>query len=151
MSDDRHFGVAGIVIRENEVLLVRQNYGPAANKLIVPGGYAKTDESPFVAVEREVLEEAGIVAAAQVIVSVRYRPGNWMLGIKMEYRSGTPKPDGQETNEACFSNIASALQDPQVSSFSKRMIEAANRDGLGMIPSDWVPSEHIGTDYVFYA
>ena len=49
--------VAGVVIRDGKVLLVRHTYGAGTGRLIVPGGYIKQGESPVEAVEREVMEE----------------------------------------------------------------------------------------------
>ena len=37
--------VAGVVLRDGKVLLVRHTYGVRKGRLIVPGGYALMDES----------------------------------------------------------------------------------------------------------
>ncbi len=54
--------VGGIVLKGNEVLLVRHTYGAGKGKLIIPGGYVKVNETPQEALCREVLEETTVVA-----------------------------------------------------------------------------------------
>ena len=57
----RHFiGVGGIVIHDNKVLLVKLNYGRAANKFwLIPGGFLESGETLIEGVKREVYEETG--------------------------------------------------------------------------------------------
>ncbi len=53
-------GVGAIVLRGNEVLLVKRGNPPAEGKWSIPGGLVELGESLDGAVRREVLEEAGI-------------------------------------------------------------------------------------------
>lgn len=45
--------VAGIILKENKVLLVRHTYGSGKGMLIIPGGYVKWNETPQDAVTRD--------------------------------------------------------------------------------------------------
>ena len=49
--------VAGVVIRDNKVLLARHTYGNGKGMLIIPGGYVNFGESPQDALIREFIEE----------------------------------------------------------------------------------------------
>ena len=54
--------VAGIVIRNNKVLIARRaSHKAMAGKWEFPGGKIEVDESPEAALEREILEEFGVV------------------------------------------------------------------------------------------
>ena len=77
MSDNRFASVSGIVVRDNEVLLVRQSYGDTKGLLIIPGGYLSKDEMPNIALEREILEETGIVASTKSLIAIRFSQKDW--------------------------------------------------------------------------
>ena len=64
--------VAGVVIRENKVLLARHTYGGGAGKLIIPGGYVDFGESPQDALRREFIEETSVRVEPQKIIGVRF-------------------------------------------------------------------------------
>ncbi len=53
-------GVGGVVIRGDEVLLVRRAFPPRQGEWSLPGGRLELGESLVAAVRREVLEETGI-------------------------------------------------------------------------------------------
>ena len=55
------FTVCGIVEINGKVLLVRHTYGTAKNRILCPGGYVGENELPTCAIEREFLEETGVV------------------------------------------------------------------------------------------
>ena len=59
--------VRGACFREGKVLLVRER---ADGRWCLPGGWADVGDVPSQAAQREVLEEAGIVCAAQKLVGV---------------------------------------------------------------------------------
>jgi ADP-ribose pyrophosphatase YjhB (NUDIX family) len=73
-EDNTNWGqaVAGVVIRDNKVLLARHTYGSGIGKLIIPGGYVKWNETPQDAVKREVFEETAIIVEPEHIVCVRF-------------------------------------------------------------------------------
>jgi 8-oxo-dGTP diphosphatase len=64
MPDDQfiatHVGVYGVVIKHNQLLLVKKSSGPYKGLLDLPGGRMETGESPSDALQRELREETGI-------------------------------------------------------------------------------------------
>ncbi|CAN5150429.1 NUDIX domain-containing protein [soil metagenome] len=103
-------GVTAVVIRGDEVLLVRRADSGAwtpVTGIIDPG------EQPAVAAERETLEEAGIVAIAEALAWVQvteeivYENGDRSqyldLVFRCSYVSGEPFPvDGENTEVAWY-------------------------------------------------
>ncbi|MDO8573713.1 MAG: NUDIX domain-containing protein [Candidatus Daviesbacteria bacterium] len=69
-QDQFLIGVTGIIFNEsNEVLLFKHTYRQTAWSL--PGGYIKSKEHPFEALEREILEESGLVVSAEEQLKIR--------------------------------------------------------------------------------
>ena len=62
--------VAGVVIRDDEVLLVRRGREPGLGLWSIPGGGVKLGEGLEAAVRREVLEETGLRVRPVTIVKV---------------------------------------------------------------------------------
>ena len=60
MTDRPVVAVGAIVIRNDELLLVRRGRGPAQGKWSVPGGKIEFGETAAEAVVRELLEETGL-------------------------------------------------------------------------------------------
>jgi ADP-ribose pyrophosphatase YjhB (NUDIX family) len=75
-ADDRQFparpivGVGGIVVDGDRVLLVRRGRPPLQGEWSVPGGAVEVGETLSAAVQREVLEETGLVVSVGPIVEV---------------------------------------------------------------------------------
>jgi 8-oxo-dGTP pyrophosphatase MutT (NUDIX family) len=69
---DYSIGCGGVVIRDNKGLLIQRGINPNRGAWQIPGGYVEADEEIVDAVEREVLEEAGVVAKVQDVVGVRH-------------------------------------------------------------------------------
>lgn len=99
-------GVGGLVVREDEILVVRMTYGPSQGRYMIPGGLLDPGETLDGAVAREVREETGIEAAPRSIVGVRSRyterGTDTYLIWQMDYLSGEPEGDGREVEHACF-------------------------------------------------
>ncbi len=57
-------GVGAVVCQQNKILLVLRGKAPNKNQWAIPGGKVEPGESLQAAVEREVLEETGIVIRA---------------------------------------------------------------------------------------
>ncbi|MEA9984641.1 NUDIX hydrolase [Subtercola sp. RTI3] len=103
-------GVTAVVVRGDELLMVRRSDNGAwtpVTGIIDPG------EEPAVAAEREVLEEAGIVAVCErlawvhTIPRVTYDNGDMSdyldLVFVLRYVSGEPHPaDGENTDAGWF-------------------------------------------------
>ena len=68
-------GCGGVVIRDNQALLVQRGINPNRGAWQIPGGYVESDEEIVPAVEREVLEEAGVVAKVSDVIGVRHAIG----------------------------------------------------------------------------
>jgi len=131
--------VRGVVIEEGRVLLVREG---GAMGWTLPGGWADVGETPRQAVEKEVREEAGVVARAVRLLGVydrdfRGRP-QWpahvyKLYVLCEYVEGTPGGDGLETEEVAFFAEAElpALSPKTPSEHLRAVLAAAADPSLG--------------------
>ena len=64
-------GVAAIVVKNSEILLVQEAQGPYAGHWGLPKGYVNPGELPASAVLRELHEECGIVGTVTGICGVR--------------------------------------------------------------------------------
>lgn len=60
MKEHKHIGAYGILIENNEILLIKKKGGPYDGKLDLPGGTIEFCEKPSDALKRELLEEVGI-------------------------------------------------------------------------------------------
>ena len=102
-------GVGGLVVREQEILVVRMTYGPSQGRYMIPGGLVDPGETADDAVIREVREETGIEAAPRGIVGVRSRytdrGTDTYLIWQMDYLSGEPQGDGREIEHARFMTL----------------------------------------------
>ena len=65
-------GAAGVVLRGDRALLVQRGQNPGKGSWQIPGGYVEHDEPIIPAVEREALEEAGIVAKVRDVIAFRH-------------------------------------------------------------------------------
>ncbi len=57
---DRHVVVDGVVIKGEEILLIRRGIEPGKGMMALPGGYLNWNETIEEAVVREVFEETGV-------------------------------------------------------------------------------------------
>lgn len=102
-------GVGGLVVREDELLVVRMTYGPSQGRYMLPGGLLDPGETLDEAVVREVREETAIEAEPRGIVGVRSRytergTDTYLVWL-MHYLSGTPEGDGREIEHARFMTL----------------------------------------------
>lgn len=74
----RHVCVDGLVIRGEEILLVKRSTKTttAAGKLAIPGGYLDRDENTIEGVKREIQEEAGYKVNSGTLFHIRDNPSD---------------------------------------------------------------------------
>lgn len=123
MADNRFLSVSGIVIKDDKILLVRQTYGSAKGLLVIPGGYLSEGEMPDKALEREVLEETGIVVQTEKLISINFTKKDWWAIFSAEYISGEPTSDNNENDEAMFLDINTALQRDDLTYTTKEILK----------------------------
>jgi len=112
------------------LLLVRE---AATHRWITIGGMVEVDEDPADAARREAEEEAGVVVELGAIVAaqggprfrVEYPNGDRAAYVNTVYDatvvSGTPTPDGQETDAAAWFT-ASELASIELSTFARAQL-----------------------------
>lgn len=61
MKDTRHLGVYGVIINNDEILLVRKKRGAYTGKLDLPGGSIEHGETPIETLKRELMEETNSI------------------------------------------------------------------------------------------
>ncbi|MDR3646873.1 MAG: NUDIX domain-containing protein [Candidatus Babeliales bacterium] len=61
MQTKQHFGVYGIILKDNNILLIKKSRGPYKGKLDLPGGRPELDETNLETLIREVIEETRVV------------------------------------------------------------------------------------------
>ncbi len=113
-------GAAGIIIRENKLLLVHQNYGNF--RWILPGGHVEPHELPTEAAIREVYEETKIKAKIQGLVAVRNLVNETVNNTSLIYQmtpitENEPIPDGQEIDQAGFFALPEIMQSDQIAAW----------------------------------
>ncbi len=98
-------GAAGIIIRDNKLLLVHQNYGNF--KWILPGGHVEPHELPLEAAIREVYEETKLKVNAVGLIAVRNIVDEQVNNTSIIYlmnliEDSEPAADGQEIDQVRF-------------------------------------------------
>ena len=126
---DFSIGCGGVVIRDNKALLIQRGINPNRGAWQIPGGYVEADEEILTAVEREVLEEAGVVARVSDVVGVRHAIAEPVANIYVVFRlepvSGEPRYDGEETIGAGYFSLEEMARMEGVQGFSTWAIHRA--------------------------
>ena len=60
MKEHKHYGVYGLILENNNIVLIKKVSGPYDGKLDLPGGSIEFGETPLDALKRELKEEIGI-------------------------------------------------------------------------------------------
>jgi ADP-ribose pyrophosphatase YjhB (NUDIX family) len=142
-------GCAGVVLRDGKALLVQRGWEPFTGSWQIPGGYAEHDEAITEAVEREVMEEAGITARARDVIAFRHSIGgsiggpstNLYMIFRLDYVAGEPAWDDDEVTGAGFYSLDEIAQIDAMQGLSRWAIEQAletNGSG-GLAPSRNAP------------
>lgn len=142
--------VGGVVLKGNEVLLVRHTYGAGKGKLIIPGGYANQRETPQEALRREVFEETTVVAEPTKLVGIRFNLKDWYAVFLMDYVSGTPDSDHRENSEALFMDINEAAKSPDVPDLTRVILQEVINNGKNALKNIPFISREKNGEYSFY-
>ena len=135
-------GCGAVVIRDDKALLIQRGINPGKGMWQLPGGYVEADEEIHAAVEREVLEEAGVVARVTDVVGFRHAAGqpdrpiaNIYVVFRLEALSGEPRFDGEETMGAGYFSLDEMAKMERVQGLSTWAIRMAlaNQPGNGFV------------------
>ena len=118
-----YFTVCGIVEIDSKVLLVRHTYGVAKDRILIPGGYVEENELPTTAIEREILEETGVVVKVKSLLSVQFKINQWCPVFICEYVSGIPKSDNYENSEILLLDIDEAINREDITNMSRELLK----------------------------
>ena len=129
--------VAGVVIKDNKVLLARHTYGNGKGMLIIPGGYVNYGETPQQALKREYMEETNIEVEPQNIIGIRFNMHDWYIVFYAEYISGEAQSDYDENSEVLWMDVKHALSRDDVPELTKKMIESATLKQCGLQYEDY--------------
>lgn len=96
-------GVAGVVFRDDEILMIKRGSHPAFGQWSVPGGLVELGEGLTHALAREIKEETGVTASVESLVEVvqridrdkaeKIRYHFVILDFLCRYESGEPRAD----------------------------------------------------------
>ena len=145
------FTICGIVEIDGKVLLVRHTYGSAKNRILCPGGYVEENEIPTKAIEREVLEETGVVVRTKSLLSMQFKSNQWCAVFVLEYVSGTPKSDHYENSEVLMLSPEEAIEREDITNMSRELLKIYLKDKNGGIQkNDYIPKSATEQDYVLF-
>jgi len=117
-------GIGAIVLRGDEVLLIRRGRAPRAGSWSLPGGGQRIGEGAEACARREVLEETGIEVDALHLIAVidAITPGEPGLGPRFHYTiidyaarwaAGTPRAGGDVTEAVWATDLAPYALTPE--------------------------------------
>lgn len=130
----------GVCFRNDEVLLVKIEYGPNSGMWMIPGGFVEIGESIEDAAIREVREETGLETEIVRMISLRSGTQERKEGIQTSlyivfevmYKSGIVKKDGHEISDVRYWSIDEVMDSDQIIDLSKEIIKVTSetRNGL---------------------
>ena len=125
---NRFYAVCGILDINGKILFVRHTYGPAKERILIPGGYVKEGELPSDAVKREIFEETGVNAEAESVFAVQFRTEQWIIVFNLRYLSGEPHSDGYENSEVLLLTPQEAVERSDITNMSRAILSAYIND-----------------------
>jgi len=137
MEDNRFAAVGAIVLRGDDVLLVRHTYGSAAGQLLNPSGMIKQGELPIEALKREILEETGVDINPLGLLAVRCSVKDWWLVFLAEYVAGEARSDNCENSEAFFMPCNEALCHEDITDATRILIKLAKDKKLMAVNEEY--------------
>lgn len=132
--------VAGVVIRDNKVLLARHTYGSGKGMLIIPGGYVQFGETPQDALVREYMEETKIQVRPLEIIGIRFNMHDWYIVFRADYISGQAISDQDENSEVLWMDVEEAMRREDVPELTKIMIQSAVTGERGLQHEEYAGS-----------
>lgn len=148
--NNKYYTVCGIVEIEGKVLLVRHTYGNAKDRILLPGGFVQENELPTVAVEREILEETGVVAKAKSIIAMQFKPEQWCAVFAMDYITGTPKSDEFENSEVLLLAPEETVNRDDITNMSREILKAYISQHSELSKSGYIPASAGKDNYVIF-
>ena len=148
--NNKYYTVCGVVEIDGKILLVRHTYGMAKDRILLPGGYVMENELPTLAVEREILEETGIVVKAKSIIAMQFKPDQWCAVFETEYVSGTPKSDGYENSEVLLLSAEEAINREDITNMSREILKAYIEKYPKLEKSDYIAKTSNKDNYVIF-
>ncbi len=133
--------VAGVVIKDNTVLLARHTYGNGKGMLIIPGGYVNFGETPQDALKREFMEETNIIIEPKNVIGIRFNMHDWYIVFTAEYVSGKAISDNDENSEVLWIDVNQALTMDDVPKLTKEMIRSAVSKSYGLQYTNYVGNQ----------
>jgi 8-oxo-dGTP diphosphatase len=130
-ASNHTLGVGAVVINDkNELLVIKERISTAGYKL--PGGHIDDAELITTALEREVLEETGIIVEFESIISLghfyphQFHKSNlYILCTAIAKSSKINIQDSHEIIDAKWLNVDEYLNDEEVFDYSKAIVRAA--------------------------
>lgn len=131
-----HIGAYGVIINNDEIALIKKARGGYTGKLDLPGGGIEHDETPLVAMHRELMEEAGVEVVEEELIDATSVTFTWLdddhyedlhhIGIIYKVKTKTldlkEDPDGIDSNGCNFYKIEE-LQKENLSPFATYALE----------------------------
>lgn len=77
MKNHTHFGIYGLLIEDNKILLIKKVKGPYKGKLDLPGGTPLFNERPVETLKREIEEETGLIIIKEELFDLDSVTVNW--------------------------------------------------------------------------
>lgn len=122
---NKHIGAYGIIINDEKIVLIKKARGGYTGKLDLPGGGIEHTELPSEALQRELMEEAGVTVLEYKLLDVTSTNIKWKMqenliedlhhfGILYLVKATghlKEEPDGIDSNGAAWYEIANLKKD----------------------------------------
>ena len=124
--------VSAVVIKANEILLVKYDFGDENEKYMLPGCRVLQGEAPKEAIRRGCMQETGISIEAEDIIFVRLSDLEWHVSFRARYLAGGLKSPANEPFRAVWMSAEEACNLNNLSPICKEQIKSAlsGKDGL---------------------